>query len=264
MSYKANDKVRPLTLSNISFGQGVATTAIQMLRSYAAVANGGYLVKPTMLKSDVSQLKPENRIISQTTADQLTKMLVSVVNEGTGDSAQIPHYEVAGKTGTAQRVSPTGGYSGYIGSFIGFPVNVNRKFVIMAYVDHPTEKGYYGGVTAAPIVKKLTQYILYKKKDFAQFAKYDEKSNTKNLDIVGTQQAQTTKFFAPGHMPDFSGLDKASAIALAEERNISLEVNGFGKLRIQILNPYFFIKFFRMKNRRNYLSIELEVQNLAG
>lgn len=237
LSYKAKDKVRPLTLSNISFGQGVATTAIQMLRSYAAVANGGYLVKPTMIKSDVSQLTPENRIISQTTADQLTKMLVSVVNEGTGDSAQIPHYEVAGKTGTAQRVSPTGGYSGYIGSFIGFPVNVNRKFVIMAYIDHPAEKGYYGGVTAAPIVKKLTQYILYKKKDFAQFAKYDEKSNTKNLDIVGTQQAQTTKFFAPGYMPDFSGLDKASAMAMAEERNIAIQVNGFGVVTKQSITP---------------------------
>lgn len=237
LSYKANDKVRPLTLSNISFGQGVATTAIQMLRAYAAVANGGYLVKPTMIKSEVSQLKPENRIISQTTADQLTKMLVSVVNEGTGDSAKIPHYEVAGKTGTAQRVSPTGGYSGYIGSFIGFPVNVNRKFVIMAYIDHPTDKGYYGGVTAAPIVKKLTQYILYKKKDFAQFAKYDEKSNTKNLDIVGTQQAQTTKFFAPGYMPDFAGLDKASAMAMAEERNIALEVNGFGVVTKQSITP---------------------------
>lgn len=237
LSYKAKDKVRPLTLSNISFGQGVATTAIQMLRSYAVVANGGYLVKPTMLKSDVSQLKPENRIISEKTATELTKMLVSVVNEGTGDSAKIPHYEVAGKTGTAQRVSPTGGYSGYIGSFVGFPVNVNRKFVIMAYIDNPTEKGYYGGVTAAPIFKKLTQYILYKKKDFAQFAKYDEKSNTKNLDIVKTQQAQTTKFFAPGYMPDFSGLDKASAMAMAEERNIALEVNGFGVVTKQSIIP---------------------------
>jgi cell division protein FtsI (penicillin-binding protein 3) len=190
-----------------------------------------------MLKSDASQLKPENRIISKKTAAELTKMLVSVVNEGTGDIAQIPHYEIAGKTGTAQRVSSAGGYSGYIGSFVGFPVNVNRKFVIMAYIDNPTDKGYYGGVTAAPIFKKLTQYILYKKKDFAQFAKYDEKSNTKKLDIVGTKQAQTTKFFAPGYMPDFSGLDKASALAMAEERKIAIEVNGFGVVKRQSIAP---------------------------
>lgn len=233
LSFKAKDKVRPLTLSNISFGQGVATTAIQMLRSYAAIANGGYLVKPTLLKNDVSQIKPENRIISERTANELTDMLLSVVNEGTGGSAKIPHYEIAGKTGTAQRVSPTGGYSGYIGSFVGFPVNVNRKFVVMAYIDHPTEKGYYGGVTAAPIVKKITQYILYKKKDFAQFARYDEKSNNKNLDVVKTHQAQTTKFFGAGYVPDFSGLDKASAIQLAEERGISLELYGFGVVHKQ-------------------------------
>jgi cell division protein FtsI (penicillin-binding protein 3) len=237
LSYKATDKVRPLSLSNISFGQGVATTAIQMLRAYAAIANGGYLVKPTLMKSNVSQLTPENRIISEKTAADMTRMLVSVVSDGTGDSAQIPHYEIAGKTGTAQRVSPAGGYSGYIGSFVGFPVNVNRKFVVLAYVDHPTDKGYYGGVTAAPIFKKITQYILYKKKDFAQFAKYDEKSNSKNLDEVKMQQAQTTKFFAPGHVPDFSGLDKASAMQMAEERNIELELFGYGVVTNQSVSP---------------------------
>lgn len=237
LSYKATDKVRPLTLSNIGFGQGVATTAIQMLRAYAAIANGGYLVKPTLIKREESQLKPENRIISQQTADDLTKMLVSVVNEGTGGKAKIPHYEIAGKTGTAQRVSPTGGYAGYIGSFVGFPVNVNKKFVVLAYVDHPTENGYYGGATAGPIFKKITQYILYKKKDFAQFAKYDEKSNSKNLDEVKTQQAQTTKIFAPGYMPDFTGLDKASALQLAEERNIELELYGFGVVTKQSITP---------------------------
>ncbi len=237
LSYKAKDKVRPLTLSNISFGQGVATTAIQMLRAYAVVANGGHLVTPTLLKSDSSQIKKENRILKQKTADELTDMLVSVVNEGTGDFARIPHYEIAGKTGTAQRVSPSGGYSGYIGSFVGFPVNVNRKFVVLVYVDHPTDNGYYGGATAAPVFKKITQYILYKKKDFAQFARYDEKSNTKNLDIVGTQQAQTSKFFGPGYVPDFTGLDKASAVQLAQERGLEVEVYGFGVVSKQSLAP---------------------------
>lgn len=228
LGYKAKDNVKPLTLSNISFGQGIATTAIQMLRSYAVIANGGYLVKPTLIKSEESQLKPENRIISERTANEVAEMLVGAVEEGTGKIARIPHYVMAGKTGTAQRVSPTGGYAGYIGSFVGFPVNVNRKFVVLAYIDHPTMNGYYGGKTAGPVVRKLTQYILYKKKDFAQFAKYDEKSNSKNLDVVKTQQAQATRYFAPGYMPDFSGLDKASALQLAEDRKIKLEITGFG------------------------------------
>lgn len=237
LSFKATDKVMPLTLSNISFGQGVATTALQMLRSYAVFANGGYLVKPTLLKSNTSQLTPENRIISQKTANEVADMLVGVVNEGTGDGARIPHYDIAGKTGTAQRVSPSGGYAGYIGSFVGFPVNVNRKFVVLAYIDHPKDKGYYGGVTAAPVFKKITQYILYKKKDFAQFARYDEKSNFKNLDEVHSQQAQATKVFGPESMPDFKGLDKASAMDLAAARNINLEVYGFGVVTRQSVAP---------------------------
>lgn len=237
LSFKAKDKVRPLSLSNISFGQGVATTAIQMMRAYAAIANGGYLVKPTLLRQDESQLKEENRIISAKTSAQVTEMLVKAVTEGTGTSAIIPHYEIAGKTGTAQRVSPRGGYDGYIGSFIGFPVNVNKKFVVMAYIDHPSANGYYGGVTAGPIVKKITQYILYKKKDFAQFAKYDEKSNKVNMDTVQSQQASPQKVFAPGYMPNFMGLDKSSAIQLAESRSIEIETNGFGVVTKQSVPP---------------------------
>jgi cell division protein FtsI (penicillin-binding protein 3) len=226
--YRANDKVRPLSLSNTSFGQGIATTAIQMLRSYAVIANGGYLVRPTLLKQEESQLKKENRIISERTASSVTNMLVKAVSDGTGTNAIIPHYEIAGKTGTAQRVSSRGGYEGYIASFIGFPVNVNKKFVVMAYIDHPTANGYYGNAVAAPIVKKITQYILYKKKDFAQFAKYDEKSNQVNMDTVQSQQASTQKVFAPGYVPSFIGLDKSSALKVAEGRSIELEINGFG------------------------------------
>lgn len=227
--FKAHDKVRPLSLSNISFGQGIATTPLQMLRSYAVIANGGFLVQPTLLKQEKSQIDPKNRVLSAKVAEEMTKMLVGVVSlAGTGDAAIIPHYDIAGKTGTAQRVAPGGGYQGYIGSFIGFPVNVNKKFVVMAYIDHPTANGYYGGATAAPIFRKITQYILYKKKDFAQFAKYDEKSNKTNLDEVHSQQASTQKSFAPGLVPDFTGMDKSSALQLAQERNIPVEIIGFG------------------------------------
>lgn len=228
LSYKAKDKVKPLTLSNISFGQGIATTAIQMLRSYAAIANGGYIITPTLLKRDESQIKPENKAISDRTSAEVTKMLIRAVSEGTGGNAKVPHYEIAGKTGTAQRVSAKGGYDGYIASFAGFPVNVNKKFVVLVYVDHPTDNGYYGNVVAAPVFKKITQYILYKKKDFTQFAKYDETSNKTNLDEVHTQMASMTKTFGPGFMPDFIGLDKSSALELAAGRDIEIHVNGFG------------------------------------
>lgn len=256
--FEKKQKVSPLSLSNISFGQGVATTAIQMLRAYAVFANGGYLVKPTFFKTQKSQLVEEKRIISKKTADQITSMLQKVVSDGTGGNAKIPHYDIAGKTGTAQRVSSSGGYSGYIGSFIGYPVNVHKKFVVLAYVDHPTKKGYYGGVTAAPIFKKITQYILYKKKDFTKFAKYNESSNAKNLDFVQTKQASllktktskiskskkgsaknlshkvtaTTSFLNSSIqktiLPDFSGMDKTSVMKFLDELSLEAEFIGFG------------------------------------
>jgi cell division protein FtsI (penicillin-binding protein 3) len=193
-------------------------------------------VKPTLLRNDVPQTVAANRILAPDTAESITAMLVDAVESGTGKNAQIPHYIIAGKTGTAQRVSPRGGYQGYIASFIGYPVNVNKKFVVMAYVDHPTANGYYGGSVAAPIVKKVTQYILYKKKDFARFAKYDEKSNKENLDEVKSGMA-ANRVFAPGLMPNFVGLDKASALQLAEERRIKLQLSGFGVVTQQSVSP---------------------------
>jgi cell division protein FtsI (penicillin-binding protein 3) len=237
LNFKGKDKVTPLTLSNISFGQGLATTPIQMLRAYSVIANGGYLVKPTLRKSDESQLISENRIISEKTSTEITQMLIAAVNEGTGGNAKIPHYEIAGKTGTAQRASPRGGYDGYISSFVGFPVNVNKKFVVFAYIEHPKVNGYYSGIVAAPIFRKITQYILYKKKDFAQFAKYDEKSNKFNLDEVNSQQASPTKSFAPGLVPNFVGMDKASALQLAEQRHIKIKINGYGLVSKQSIIP---------------------------
>jgi cell division protein FtsI (penicillin-binding protein 3) len=228
LRFKAKDKVIPLALSNISFGQGIATTALQMMRSYAAIANGGYLVKPTFLKNEKSQLLEENRIISEKTAIEVTSMLEQAVSLGTGSNARIPHYEIAGKTGTAQRVSPNGGYEGYISSFIGYPVNVTKKFVVFAYVEHPQENGYYGNKVAAPVFRKITQFILYKKKGFAQFARYDAESNKTNLDEVQSQQSSMVRYYGPGIVPNFIGMDKASALELAREKNINVKINGFG------------------------------------
>ena len=232
LSFDPKKTIQPLTLSNLSFGHGIATTALQMMRSFAVFANGGYLVKPTFIKSEESQILPENRIISQATADEIVKILSGAVNEGTGKNARIPHYIIAGKTGTAQRVSSKG-YEGYIASFIGFPVNVNQRFVTFVYIDHPKANGYYGGSVAAPVFRKITQYILYKKKDFAKFAQYNEKSNKTNLDEVKTKQSSTNRSYAHNMVPSFVGLDKASAIALAEKRGIQLDMTGFGVVKSQ-------------------------------
>ena len=87
------ENVTPLRLSNISFGQGVATTGIQMLAAYGAIANGGYYVKPTILKRDSKKELPSKRIIKERTSRQLTQMLVKAVEDGTGSKAKIPYFE---------------------------------------------------------------------------------------------------------------------------------------------------------------------------
>jgi cell division protein FtsI (penicillin-binding protein 3) len=154
-------------------------------------------------------------------------MLVKTIEDGTGTTAKIPHYSIAGKTGTAQRVSERGGYDGYIASFAGFPVNVDRRFVVVVYIDNPKANGYYGGSVAGPIFRKITQHILYRKKDFSKFAKYNPESNAKNLDTVTTAQA-SRRYIGPGRMPNFIGMDKASAVRMAESLNLQMELTGFG------------------------------------
>lgn len=231
-----DDDVSQLTLSNISFGHGIATTGIQMLQAYSVIANGGYLIKPRIVKIQPGERIDKKRIISAETSRSLAEMLINVVEKGTGKDARIPHYQIAGKTGTAQRVSPEGGYKGYIASFAGFPVNVSQPFVVMVYVDDPKENGYYGSQVALPIFKKITQYVLYKKKDFTRYAKYNEASNTRNLDQINVIQSSRKKEL-PGHLPNFVGLDKGAALKLAKKLSLTLEMTGYGIVKQQTPEP---------------------------
>src|SRR4051794_4515105 len=102
------------TIGNVPIGHGIAVTPIQMAAAYAAVANGGVMVQPHLVDRVGHSGRPSwerRRIVSRHVASQLTDMLKDVVIEGTGQKAEIPGYEVAGKTGTAAIPLPTGGYS---------------------------------------------------------------------------------------------------------------------------------------------------------
>lgn len=155
------------TIATLPIGQGIAVTAMQMAAAYAAVANDGVWTEPKILHSTMdgsgelsSAAAPRrHRIFSEQTAAQLKKMLLKVVNVGTGIEAQIPGYQVGGKTGTAQKALPTGGYgNSYIGSFVGFaPVN-DPKVVVLVTLDEP--KPIWGGSTAAPTFQEIAEYAL--------------------------------------------------------------------------------------------------------
>lgn len=232
--FTEEENVRPLSLSNISFGQGVATTGIQMLSAYATIANGGEFVRPTIIKREEGQEIYKKRVVSESVAKELTRMLVSAVEHGTGGNAKIPYYTIAGKTSTAQRTDETGKYNGYIPGFLGFPVGVNSPFAVYVYVDKPAAgKSYYGNTVAGPVFKKVTQYILYKNKEFSNLASNENFENAKAFDTVQVQHS-STRILGRGEAPNFIGLDKRSANALGDKLQISLSHRGIGVVSKQI------------------------------
>lgn len=163
-----------INFATASFGQGIEMTAIQLVRAFSAIANGGKLVKPyvvkdTMIGGEEKKSEPEisktsTQVISQRVASQLTSMLVSVVDNGFGKEAKIPGYFIAGKTGTAQISWPALGVDkpGYsdktIQTFIGFAPAFNPQFLILIKLNNPQTKT--AEYSAIPIFRELAKYIL--------------------------------------------------------------------------------------------------------
>jgi cell division protein FtsI (penicillin-binding protein 3) len=153
------------TIGNVPIGQGIAVTAIQMASIYAAIANKGLWLEPHLVDriGGRAPVRAERRrLVSQGIAAQLSRMLGRVVGEGgTGTAAAIPGYSVAGKTGTAQKPDPRGGYSSskYVASFVGFVPASKPRLVILVSVDEPS-KAIWGGVVAAPAFAAIAKFAL--------------------------------------------------------------------------------------------------------
>jgi len=158
------------SIATISFGHGVSTTPLAMARAYAAIANGGILLRPRLVRALYDENgnvvytygpEIERRVISEATAATLRKFLRAVVVRGTGNpTAQVRGYATAGKTGTAQVVA-NGGYEpgAYIASFIGYVPADAPRYVILVKVDEP-HGAYYGSLVAAPVFATLAQEIM--------------------------------------------------------------------------------------------------------
>ncbi|MDA1337590.1 MAG: penicillin-binding protein 2 [bacterium] len=150
-----------ITYATASFGQGIEMTAMQLVRAYSALANGGYLPTPHLLKQDIELSK---RVISEKTASQVTAMLVSVTENGFGKSARVPGYYLAGKTGTAQISNSALGIEkpGYsdktVQSFIGYAPAFQPKFLALVQLKDPQTKT--AEYSAIPIFQELAKYIL--------------------------------------------------------------------------------------------------------
>lgn len=232
--YKEIKKPSLLHISNLSFGQGIATTPLQMAIAYAAIANDGVMVKPTILRQENKKPLEQNRVMSLATAKKLQKMLTHVVDEGTGYNAKISQFDIAGKTATAQKVGTDGKYSGIIAGFIGFPLNVSDKIVVYVYVDEPKSKKY-GNDVAAPIFQKIMAYYLYQSKDIIPTRLAKEEIVT---DTVIKQQAAIVRSKDSDTVPNFYGLDKISAQELALLHNIEIQTQGSGIVEKQSPEAY--------------------------
>jgi cell division protein FtsI (penicillin-binding protein 3)/stage V sporulation protein D (sporulation-specific penicillin-binding protein) len=152
------------TIGTVPIGQGIAVTPIQMARAYAAIANGGVLVRPHLVErvdGRAIATTKKRRVVSRSVSEQMLSMLRGVVLEGTGTEAAIPGYTVAGKTGTAAKIDPNGRYSTsrYVASFVGLVPATKPQLVIMVMVDEP-RGNIYGGVVAAPAFREIARFNL--------------------------------------------------------------------------------------------------------
>jgi len=156
------------TIGTVPFGQGISMTPLQLARALSAIANGGELVTPHFLMAmpddeDAELVWPTEEALSPEAAHTTRDMLTAVVTEGTGANAAVPGYEVAGKTGTAQKARTDGvaGYAAgrYVASFSGFLPADDPQVLILVAIDEPSNS-IYGGTVAAPTFSRLAQFAV--------------------------------------------------------------------------------------------------------
>jgi cell division protein FtsI (penicillin-binding protein 3) len=245
----------PIVLDTISFGQGISVTGIQLVTALSAIANGGMLMKPyiveriTSEKGEIVQsFQPETvrRVISEETAKKVTALLKSTTEKGgTGEGAVPAGYEVAGKTGTAQKVeSLFGEYSEdrLNCGFMGFAPAEDPKIVLLVIIDEP-QGATTGGTVAAPVFKAIMEKVL-------PYLNVHPKGTlmVKNAsDLISTAEASTTepsigvvkvsKGVERVVMPDLTGLPMRKALSRMEGKGLIIKFSGNGKVVDQVPKP---------------------------
>lgn len=156
--------------ASLAMGYEIAVTPLQLTMAYAALANGGTLIEPRLLREVRSargevqyrtEPQPIRRVTTPAVAARLTQVLVSVVEDGTATRASLGSFDVAGKTGTARRTGAGGRYvpGSYTATFVGYFPATDPQITIFVKLDEP-RGDYYGGLTAAPVTRETLQAIL--------------------------------------------------------------------------------------------------------
>jgi cell division protein FtsI/penicillin-binding protein 2 len=224
---------RPLDFTNgslefMSIGYQVAVNALQLTMAYAAIANNGLLMKPYIVKKEVSPdgnvilenfPSPVRQVISSESAKKLNEMFIGVVERGTGTDAKIEGLKVAGKTGTSQRLIE-GEYSSssHISSFVGYFPADNPEIVITVILDEP-KNGFYGGKVAAPVFQKIAARIMGFN-DIINTYKNESIADNKDKQVIEKQNPDKDRI-----LPNLVNLRVKDAIDILNERNIGYDLD---------------------------------------
>ncbi|MGB9628197.1 MAG: penicillin-binding protein [Thermodesulfobacteriota bacterium] len=245
----------PVTLNTISFGQGVSVTGIQLITALSAIANGGILMKPYVVekitdeKGGLTQsFQPEaiRRVISEETARTLSNLLKSATEKGgTGEMAVPNGYEVAGKTGTAQKPNTLlGGYyeDRYLSGFMGFGPLDRPKIVLLVVIDEP-QGNSYGGVVAAPvfraIMEKALPYLNIFPKGTMVVRDEGDSSIPKEENFISSsiERVRLERGTQVLTMPDLTGLSMRNALSRIEGKGLIIRISGNGRVVDQSPKP---------------------------
>jgi len=214
----AADKIGPVELATMAFGQSLTITPLQLLRSVSATINGGYLITPHVgarFIDENGQIVQEFRaergpqIVSQDTSETLKFLLESVVYEGTGRRTYIPGFRVGGKTATSQKLPRGSGK--YIASILAFAPAEDPQVIALVLIDEP-KGAYYGGLVAGPVMEELLKNTLPYLNIQQQF----------NL------EEQATEGVAPVTLPDFRGQSKEEVAKILDDLSLGFNITGDG------------------------------------
>ena len=246
------DDMRDSDIATTAIGQSIAVTPLQLVTAMAAIANGGTLMHPYIVReirnpdgSVYEERAPREirRVLEPTVDRTLIGLLEQVVASGGGKKAGVKGYRIAGKTGTAQKIRrETAGYleGRYIASFCGFAPVEDPIFTVLVMIDDPRGGDFYGGQIAAPVASRIfTQLLRYahvepSSNTFAETTSETEKGRSD--DEEKRMEAAATPPEGKAVVPDFTGLSLREAARLAELRGLTFESEGTGAAVSQSLS----------------------------